>query len=197
MLRRLTFWWRYLRGHTPWDTGITPPELVELIETGNLPPGRAIDLGCGTGTNSIYLAKHGWNVVGIDYVSQPIREARRKAQAAGVGQKIRFVVGDAVQLADIELVGPFDLAVDIGCGHSLPPESQRRYAANLGAIVRPGGILLVYMFRPTPQRSLGLEPAEVAWLFAQDFELLWSSCGSDEAAQANSAWYRFRRFEQT
>ncbi len=64
---RFSFWLAYRRGFTPWDTGISPPELVAVVEGDQaLPPGKALDLGCGTGTNSIYLAQHGWDVSGVD-----------------------------------------------------------------------------------------------------------------------------------
>lgn len=77
-LRRWFFDLRYLRGRAPWDTGVTPPEVVDLIEGARLPPGRALDLGCGTGTNTIYLARHGWEVVGVDFSAVAIRRARRR-----------------------------------------------------------------------------------------------------------------------
>ena len=63
MLQRLLYnFWYYF--NPPWDTGVTPPEVVEAIEGSKaLTPGRALDLGCGTGTNGLYLARHGWEVV--------------------------------------------------------------------------------------------------------------------------------------
>ena len=67
-MKRLMFRWRYFRRRTPWDTNITPPEVVQCIENEKFPPGRALDLGCGTGTNAIYLAQHGFETVGIDFV---------------------------------------------------------------------------------------------------------------------------------
>ncbi len=196
MIRKLSFWWRYLTAQVPWDTGITPPEITSLVEQEKLPPGHAVDLGCGTGTNAIYLALHGWHVVGIDYISQPIHLARRKAHRAGVEDRTRFLVADLTQLREIELGGTFDLAIDIGCAHSLPPAKLPGYARSLAGIVRPGGILMLYMFRRAARRPIGLEPAEVEALFYPGFQLVWSHCGLDQQAGAESAWYRFARVAQ-
>ena len=57
---------QYRRGAPRWDTGVTPPEVVEVFEGEDPPSGRALDLGCGTGTNVLYLARHGFEVVGVD-----------------------------------------------------------------------------------------------------------------------------------
>src|SRR5258708_37478437 len=94
MRNRLNFWWRYLRGKTPWDTQIVPPEIIALTQP--LALGRALDIGCGTGTTSLYLAEKGWQVVGVDFIPAAIRMVRRKAQQAG--QRIAFHIGDASQL---------------------------------------------------------------------------------------------------
>lgn len=190
-MRRLFFWTRYLLGNAPWDTGITPPEITQLVEGDHLPAGRAIDLGCGTGTNAIYLAMNGWHVTAIDYIARPVRIARRKARQAGVAERIRFVVGDVSQLASMRLGEAFDLAVDIGCGHSLPQEKQPGYAQSLSQLLRPGGTLMLYMFLPIRGSSMGLEPDAVKTLFEPHFALSWSSLGEDTSSQARSAWYRF------
>ena len=70
---RWKFEWRYWRGTTPWDTNITPPEVKEFIAAA--PPGKALDLGCGTGTNAITLAQHGWQATGVDFAPKAIRTA--------------------------------------------------------------------------------------------------------------------------
>jgi SAM-dependent methyltransferase len=193
MLRRLFYWWRYATGQARWDTNVTPPEVVDLIERDGVEPGKAIDLGCGTGTNSIYLARHGWQVVGIDYVARPIRQARRKASRAGMGERARFLVADVTRLDTLQLDGPFDLALDIGCGHTLTGERQRAYAAQLASSIHPGGIFMLYMFQPMPGRAGGLTLDGVKELFGPEFRVAWTNLGEDTATSAPSAWYRLER----
>jgi len=181
---------RYLLGRPPWDTEVTPPEVIELVEGGVLPPGRALDLGCGTGTNCIYLARHDWEVVGVDFSVLAIRRARRKARRAGVDG--RFYQGDVTNLAF--LADPFDLALDIGCLHSLSPEDWRRYAAGVARLVLPGGLYLLYSFTPRPDRpiSRGVAPEEVRRLFAPAFVVEREETGEDPSGP-RSAWYWLRR----
>lgn len=193
ILRRLNFWWRYIRGHTPWDTNQTPPEIVQLVEQEQLSPGRALDLGCGTGTNAIYLARHGWQAAGIDFVGRAIRTARRKARKAGVTARTRFLVGDVTKLNEMNLTGPFDLIMDIGCGHSLLPADLSQYVADLARLTEPGSVLMLYMFRPTPERPRGFEPDDVEKAYSPQFRLVWSDLGEDQAARTRSVWYRFER----
>ncbi len=190
---RLFFWFLYLVGRTRWDSGIVPPEIVALIEGERLPSGRAIDLGCGTGTTSIYLAQHGWQVVGIDYILAPIRRAREKAQRAGISEHVDFVVGDIRRIDQMALPGPFDLAVDVGCGHVFALDEWGRYARNLSYLVRPRGLLMLYSFRPTPEHPRGIAPERVEEIFAPDFRVVRVDIGDDRVAGSRSAWYRLER----
>ena len=137
--RRLLFNLWYLF-KPPWDTGVSPPELMEFIECH--PPGLALDLGCGTGTNVVTLARHGWEATGVDFVGRAIRAARRKARQAGVDVDLR--VGDVTKAST--LAGPYDLVLDMGCFHSLPPEGRRRYAANIERLLAPEGTYMLYVF---------------------------------------------------
>jgi cyclopropane fatty-acyl-phospholipid synthase-like methyltransferase len=188
--RNWSFDLRYLLGQPPWDMEVTPPEVVELIEGEGLPPGRALDLGCGTGTNCIYLARHGWEVGGVDFSVLAICRARRKARRAGVD--CQFYRGDMTDLAF--LTDPFDLALDIGCLHSLPPEDWERYAAGVARLVRPGGLYLLYAFTPRPDHSAtrGVAPEEVCSLFAPAFAVEREERGEDPTGP-RSAWYWLRR----
>jgi methylase of polypeptide subunit release factors len=74
----------YLAGVRPWERGGIPPALRELVEgPAALPPGRALDIGCGTGGPAVYLATHSWEVTGIDVVARALRRARQRAVAGG------------------------------------------------------------------------------------------------------------------
>jgi SAM-dependent methyltransferase len=188
MLRRLMFNVMYRAGTPRWDTNVTPPELVALVE--RLPAGRALDLGCGTGTNAIYLAERGWDVVGVDFVGKAIAAARRKAAAAGV--KIDFRQGDVTRLESLE--PPFDLAVDIGCFHGMQEDRRTAYATGLRRLLRPGGTYLLYAFKPVrvfAAMTAGLTEEDVLACFADGFE----SVQIEQGTRPPSAWYTFVRRE--
>ncbi len=144
---------RYRRGKTPWDTGISPPELLDYLA--RHAAGRALEMGCGTGTNAITLAQHGWEVHAIDFSSAAIRTARRKARRAGV--QVAFYCRSVTKTDDLPV--PFDLILDIGCYHGLHPALQAQYAANLERLLAPGGTLLMYahLRYPGMPRRYGLD----------------------------------------
>ncbi len=184
-LHRLRFWWMYLR-RPPWDSGVTPPELYDFIATH--PAGRAIDLGCGTGTNVLTLAQHGWQVTGVDFVPRAISLARHKTK--NVKNKIDLRVGDVTDLHDI--TGPFDLALDIGCFHGL--ENKSKYLDELNRLLAPGGHWLLYGFvRPASQPSgRGLDAATLDLIQARGFSLL-SRTDGFERGDRSSAWFLFQK----
>ena len=93
LFRRILFQYWYFR-KPPWDTGISPPELLEFIQTHR--PGRAIDIGCGTGTNVITLVRAGWDVTGVDFAPRAIKFARQKLKRAGV--RGNLLIRDATKL---------------------------------------------------------------------------------------------------
>jgi SAM-dependent methyltransferase len=137
----------YRAGKPPWDTGVTPPELVALVEgCGALPPGRALELGCGTGTNAIYLARHGWDVVAVDLIDRAVDQARAKAAAAGTA--VRLLCGDATQLDELDAPGPYDLFFDLSCYCGIPPHRRDAYAARLTHRAAPGARLLMFGYGP-------------------------------------------------
>lgn len=190
MLQRLIFnLWYYF--NPPWDTGITPPEVAEAVEGPNaLMPGRALDLGCGTGTNSLYLARHGWRVVGVDLAPTAIRQARRNAKEAGLS--VEFHTADVTRLDFLQ--PPFDLALDIGCFHALDAEGWTHYRDQLCRLLRPGACFMLYAFGPRRGRlmDMGITPDEVRQLFDSEFQVLRVDRGTDPSGPS-AAWYWLER----
>jgi SAM-dependent methyltransferase len=181
-VRRLWFGlWYWLPRRPPWDTGVTPPELERFVAS--QPPGRALDIGCGTGTNVVYLARHGWEAVGVDFVKRAIAKARGRARDAGVA--CTFLVEDATRL---QVAGPFDLALDMGCLHSIAVSGRSGYAAGLARVVRPGGTFLLYAFEPGGP-AVGLTANDVRATFANVFAVV----GVEKGKGRPSAWYTLIR----
>ena len=182
--------WMYRFSRPRWDSGITPPEVVAEVESGRIKTGRALDLGCGTGTNSIYLAQRGFQVVGVDFSPRAIELARAKADQAGVS--VSLYANDVTRLDFLR--DPFDLILDIGCFHNLGEQDRARYADNLARLACPGGIYMLYAFGPrhTPLRKLGVTTEEVKTHFEKYFDLTRIVEGQDHGTLA-SAWYWFSR----
>jgi len=185
-MRRLVFEWRYFTRHTPWDTGISPPELIAFLEERE--PGSAIDLGCGTGTNALTMARYGWRVVGVDISFLAILMARLKARRAGLAAV--FKRADVVQLPGI--AGPFDFALDIGCFHALTPVVQSQYVASLLTRLHPGADYLLYArvrAKPSDPASAPTEH-DIQALFSPHMQLVQVTQGEDRGR--TSAWYHWR-----
>ncbi len=132
---------RYLSGEIPWDHAEPPPEIIALSR--ELPPGRAIDLGCGTGRACIWLARAGWQVDGIDFVPEAIAIASERVAAAGVTERVRLFVADATDLSFLS--GPYDLAIDVGCGHGFSDGELRAYLDEVKRLLRPDGLFAFFV----------------------------------------------------
>ncbi|TDE59713.1 methyltransferase domain-containing protein [Nonomuraea mesophila] len=137
----------YASGRPPWDTGVPAPELVDTVEGPRaLPPGRALDLGCGTGTNAVYLAGHGWDVVGVDLVDRAVEQAGVKAEAAG--RRVRLLRGDVTRLDDLDVGDGFGLFFDLSCYCGIPRHRRDAYAAGVTRRALPGARLLMFGYGP-------------------------------------------------
>jgi SAM-dependent methyltransferase len=189
-LARRFFERAYRRGTPPWDTGVTPPEVVEVVEgPAALEAGRGLDLGCGTGTNVLYLVQRGWFAVGVDLSGLAIESARRKADWVSGAT---FVEGDVTRLRELGVDGPFDLLLDIGCYHAVAPGRREAYVLEAARVARPGSLLLLFAFGPwlnLPGSRRTREP-EIRRRFAGPFELERVRPGADPAG---AAWFDLRR----
>jgi SAM-dependent methyltransferase len=175
------------RWGAPWEIG-PRSELVELVESGRLTPerlapGRAIDLGCGSGANSIFLAQRGFEVVGVDFSAVALRKAEGRSAAAGVSDRVAFVRGDLTADTIEGAGGPFDLLVDYGTLDDLGNGGRRRMADTVIRLARPGAAFLLWAFYAAradlPRISFGgpskvapgLEPGEERELFGSAFRI--------------------------
>jgi SAM-dependent methyltransferase len=116
----------YEAGNAPWDTGSPDPHLVELVVSGRVAPGRTLEIGCGTGTNALWLAARGFVVTGIDVASRAIEQAR--AKAAGASGRVEFRALDF--LVDPVAGGPFAFVFD-------RPAERVRFAARVAGLLAP------------------------------------------------------------
>jgi SAM-dependent methyltransferase len=175
----------YRRG-APWESG-PRPALVELCEMGRitpekLGPGRAIDLGCGTGVDSEYLTHRGFDVVGVDFSEVAIRRAREST--SHMARPPRFVVADLLRLPNEAVPGPFDLLFDGGTLDDFPPDLRSEAASTIGRLARPGSVFVMWCFyaraSALPRISLQgpsrwgappIEPGEEVALFGDQWEI--------------------------
>jgi SAM-dependent methyltransferase len=185
LLRRLQFDLRYF-GSPPWDSGITPPEVFEFIKTH--PAGRALDIGCGTGTNVITLAKTGWQVTGFDFAPRAIQIAKRKIKKVSI--QASLFTDDATRMKNI--TGQFDLALDIGCFHGL--ENKMDYLTQLDRILAPGGFWLMYGFcaQADSPSAPGIADSDLDRISAQGLALRSRRDGFD-GRERPSAWFLYQK----
>jgi SAM-dependent methyltransferase len=182
---RLLFRLAYLLGMKPWDSGVTPPELIEWVEGPRaLSRGRALDIGCGTGTNCKYLMDHKWQVTGVDFVPRAVQAAKRKAPGA------TLLVGDVTKLEELGVSGPFDLMLDLGCFHSIPNARRDAYVRESARVAAPGATFLLFAFgEPGPGGILAPE-TEIRQRFGRDFDVAEVRPGAPWRKQT---WYRLIR----
>jgi 2-polyprenyl-3-methyl-5-hydroxy-6-metoxy-1,4-benzoquinol methylase len=123
----------YADGNIPWDSGKPSQELIRVLKEGKLAGETALEIGCGTGTNAIELARRGFKVTAVDYVPQAIEAAKAKAHAANVIVDLR--VADVLTA---QLSGPYDVVFDRGVYHCLRVENLQKFLRALQNVTRPG-----------------------------------------------------------
>lgn len=170
---------RYQEGFTPWDTEITPPEVVAFWQSERLTHhGVALDLGCGPGTNVRYLARNGLKAIGVEIASAPLVTARlRLIQDKSVPKgHAHFVVADVCLLPFHNLNATYIL--DIGCLHSIPSLLRSHYVKSVIANLAPGGYYHLYAFDAQPNDAepasgpIGMRTNEVLQRFSPALTLI-------------------------
>jgi SAM-dependent methyltransferase len=131
------------RATPPWDIGHRQGAIA-LLERERRIGRRVLDVGCGTGDNALYLARHGHDVLGIDSAPLAIERAQAKSRAERRGGGPRFAVHDALELGS--LAESFDTVIDCGFFHTLSDRERAPFAAGLRQVLAEGGVYFMLCF---------------------------------------------------
>jgi cyclopropane fatty-acyl-phospholipid synthase-like methyltransferase len=150
-------------GQPPWDIGKPQKAFIDVADqiTGSI-----LDAGCGTGDNALFLAGRGCEVMGIDFLQEPIKRAKLKA--IDLGSSATFLVKDALTFK--EWSERFDNVIDSGLFHVFNDDDRRRYVEGLAAILKPGGKLFLLCFsdkEPGTQGPRRVSAKEIRDAFAE------------------------------
>ena len=136
----------YRLGFAPWERRDVADTWRRLLEGTDAPvTGRALDVGCGSGRDAVYLAKQGWSVTAVDSVDKALASARRRAAEEGV--EVQWVKGDVAALDRLGLEPGYNLLYDFGCIHGLSDAARTGAAAGLTHLAAPGATLLMVAFK--------------------------------------------------
>lgn len=153
-MRRKTNWReRYITGDLPWDTGRYDSNLTKIVTKRHIKPCKALEVGCGTGSNAIWLARQGFSVTAVDIAEIAIQRAIKKASKAGLCCK--FYVADFMKQ---KIDGaPFGFVFDRGCFHSFDSAKDRnKYAKIVHSYLERDGLWLALVgSRDEAPRDIG------------------------------------------
>jgi SAM-dependent methyltransferase len=185
----------YRVGFKPWDNELAGAELEAAAA--ERPPGRAMDVGCGTGTQAVYLARQGWEVTAVDAVPRALDAARERARAAGV--EVQWLQADVGALDRAGLEPGYTLFHDRGCFHDISDETRAGYVRGVTALAAPGAVFLLMAFGPGG-RGPGpkIAPEAVAAAFADGWTLVSTEPDTGPAPpgpmrNAVRLWHRLER----
>jgi cyclopropane fatty-acyl-phospholipid synthase-like methyltransferase len=134
----------YRHNKAPWDIGRPQPAIAHLADAGEFEE-PILDLGCGSGEHALLAASMGLKAKGVDISREAIERARAKARARGLAAE--FLVGDVLELSEVErLEPPFRTAIDMGCFHTFSNADRPIYARSLARVMEPGGVLHLLCF---------------------------------------------------
>ena len=150
-----------------WDVGRAASELKKIVDDGTIRPGRALVLGCGTGTNAIYLASKGFTVTGVEVAPTALVLAERQARKAKV--RVRWLLADVTAMGEME---PFDFIFDRGCYHHVQLYNSTGFVETVDRLTRGGGHFLLLAGNANQPRHGGPPRVEETKL-VNDFAKTW------------------------
>ena len=192
---------RYKSGNTPWDIGKPDFNLIHTVTTMDIKPCKVLEIGCGTGNNSIWLAQKNFDVIGIDSSEIAIEKALEKASKANVNCAFIWINFLKNKIEST----PFGFVFDRGCFHVFKSDQERKiFAENVSAHLEKGGLWLSIVGNADEQRDHAGPPQRTARDIVNSvepyFEILSLVSSQFESDRPNPprAWVclmRKRRFE--
>ena len=131
----------YRADRPPWEIDRPQPAVERLLDEGAF-DGSVLDVGCGTGENTMLLASRGLDALGVDWAAAAVEIARAKAAERSL--EVEFEVGDALGLH--ALGRSFDTILDSALFHTFSDEARTEYVPSLGSVTRPGSMLFLLCF---------------------------------------------------
>ena len=173
----------------PWDNGQPNSRLAEAVEGGTIKPGRVVVLGCGSGTNAVYLATKGFEVTALDVAPTALAIAQAKAEKAKV--KVRWILADVLAAPTLE---PFDFLFDSGCYHGVRRANAVGYVKTANTLAKPGALMLIYAGNANEPRHHGpprVEETDLVGDFAEtwDFVHLSELRPSGDPSREGASWF--------
>jgi 2-polyprenyl-3-methyl-5-hydroxy-6-metoxy-1,4-benzoquinol methylase len=136
MLEKHEWEQRYEQNELPWDTGRPACALMQLFAAWPVFNGKILEVGCGTGTNSVWMAKQGHHVTGLDISSKAVAAARQRAEEQSAD--CTFIEADF--LASAMEPEQFAFLFDRGCLHSIKEEQRSQFVRQAAACLVRGGL---------------------------------------------------------
>jgi SAM-dependent methyltransferase len=172
MTARRFFQDRYIKADAPWEIGRPDFNLVRFVLDKCTERCNALEIGCGTGDNALWLADQGFDVVAIDFAPKAIEKARKKS---GSGRNCSFYT---MELGSEIIPGsPFGFVFDRGCFHtSDDPRKRRKFAQNVSLSLNENGVWLSLIGSADDEREgrgpPGMSAADIASAVERHFEIL-------------------------
>jgi len=158
-------------GLIPWHSDKPDKELIALIKKGRVKPNKVLDVGCGAGTDAIFLASKGCKVTAIDISYEVIKIAQKRAKKAKV--KVNFIAHDFMK-TEFES-GSFDFINDRGCFHHINPIERESYAAKINDVLRKNGYYYLRCWSDKEEESergpFRISKGEIKNTFSKYFKL--------------------------